>query len=96
MVKLSNNFGENFLVYIYSNAEWKIYKFLIFKVIKVGFQVNIQLSKLMRSRKKDTQKKKYKPYMAKKTIYPGTQGRKNKILKMPNDLTGINKIPIVG
>ena len=29
------------------------------------------------------------------TIYPGTQGRKNTVLKMPIDLTGINKVPIV-
>ena len=28
--------------------------------------------------------------MAKKTIYPGTQGRKNKVLRKPIDLTGIN------
>ena len=32
--------------------------------------------------------------MAKKTIYPGTQGRKNEVLKRPIDLTGINKVPI--
>ena len=67
-------------------------------VIKVGLQVNIQLSKLKQPRKKDTVKKKkhYKPYMAKKVIYPGTQGRKNKVLKRPIDLTGINKVPMVG
>ena len=35
-------------------------------------------------------------YMAKKTIYPGTRGRNNKVLKRPIDLTGINKVPIVG
>ena len=29
--------------------------------------------------------------MAKKTIYPGTQGRKNKVLIRPIDLTGIEK-----
>ena len=34
--------------------------------------------------------------MAKKTIYPGTRGRKNKVLKRPIDFTGINKVPIVG
>ena len=34
--------------------------------------------------------------MAKKTIYPGTRGWKNKVLKMPIDLTGMNKVPIVG
>ena len=34
--------------------------------------------------------------MAKKTIYPRTQGRKNKVLKGPIDLTGTNKVPIVG
>ena len=34
--------------------------------------------------------------MSKKTINPGTQGRKNRVLKRPFDLTGINKIPIVG
>ena len=31
--------------------------------------------------------------MAKKVIYPGTQGRKNKVLNRPFD---INKVPIVG
>ena len=34
--------------------------------------------------------------MAEKTIYPGTQGRKNKVFKRPFGLTGINKVPIVG
>ena len=34
--------------------------------------------------------------MAKKTVYPGTQGRKNKVLKGPIDLTGTNKVPMVG
>ena len=29
--------------------------------------------------------------MAKKTIYPGTQGRKNKVLERHVDLTGIKK-----
>ena len=41
-------------------------------------------------------KKHDKPDMAKKTIYPETRGRKNKVLKRPIDLTGINKAPIVG
>ena len=31
-------------------------------------------------------------YMAKKTIYPGIRSRKNKVLKRPIDLTGINKV----
>ena len=39
--------------------------------------------------------KHYKPYMAKKNIYPGTRGRKNKVFKGPIDMTGINKVPIV-
>ena len=34
--------------------------------------------------------------MAKKAIYSGTQGRKNKVLKKPIDLAGNNKVPIVG
>ena len=34
--------------------------------------------------------------MAKKTIYPGTQVRKNKVLTRAIDLAGINKVPIVG
>ena len=34
--------------------------------------------------------------MVKKAIYPGTQGRNDKVLKRPIDLTGINKVPIVG
>ena len=60
-------------------------------------QVNIQLSKLKQPEKKISYKKKYyKPYMAKKTIDPGSQGRKYKVLKRPIDLTGINKVPIVG
>ena len=45
---------------------------------------------------KDTIKKHHKPYMAKKAIDSGTQGRKNKVLKRPIDyLTSINKGPIV-
>ena len=34
--------------------------------------------------------------MAVKTIYPVTRDRKNKVLKRPIDLTGINKVPTVG
>ena len=64
--------------------------------MKVELQVNIQLSKLKRPRKRDTIKKHYKSYMTKTTICPGTRGRKNKVLKRPIDLTGINKVPIVG
>ena len=42
-------------------------------------------------------KKHYKPYMAKKTIVPGTQGRKNKFLKRPIiNLTDANTVQIVG
>ena len=41
-------------------------------------------------------KKVQQPYMAKKTIYSGTQGRKNKVLNRHIDLPGINKVPIVG
>ena len=44
-------------------------------------QVNIQLGKLKRPGKKGTMKK---------AQQPGTQGRKNKVLKRPIDLTGIN------
>ena len=47
------------------------------------------------SREIDTIKKQYKSSKSKKTIYPGTQGRKNKVLKRPFDLTGINQVPIV-
>ena len=36
------------------------------------------------------------PYMAKQTIYPGTHDRKYKVLNRHIDLTGINKVPIVG
>ena len=32
--------------------------------------------------------------MAKRTIFSGTQGRKNKVLKRPIELTDINKVPI--
>ena len=46
------------------------------------------------SEEKDTKKKNhYKPYMTKKAIDSGTRGRKNKVLKRPIDLTGINKVP---
>ena len=34
--------------------------------------------------------------MAKRAIDSGTQGRKNQVLKRPIDLTGINKVPILG
>ena len=34
--------------------------------------------------------------MTKKTIYPGTRGRKKKVLKRPIDFKGINKVPIMG
>ena len=34
--------------------------------------------------------------MAKKSIYPGTRGKKNKVLKSPIDLKGSNEVPIVG
>ena len=69
------------MVYIYSNAERDEEEFLIFKVLKVGLHVNIHLSKLKTAKKKRYLKKKhYKPYMAKKTSYPATQGRRNKVL----------------
>ena len=34
--------------------------------------------------------------MAKRANVSGTQGRKNKVLKRPIALTGINKVPILG
>ena len=40
-------------------------------------------------------KKAQQPYMAKNTIYPETQGRKNKVLNRHINLTGINKVPNV-
>ena len=85
-------------MYVYSKTEWKKYKFVIFKVTKSlvasKFKANSQLK---RPRKKNTIKKKhYKPFMVKKTINPGTRGRKNKVLKGPIDLTGINKVLTVG
>ena len=50
----------------------------------------------MRLRKKDAMKKRYKLFKAKKIItYPGAKSRKNKVLKGPIDLTGINKVPIL-
>ena len=52
----------------------KIYKFLISKVIKSSI-ASKYTAQLKPSRKKDTIKK---PYMAKKTIYSKTQGRKIK------------------
>ena len=72
MVKLSHYFGKNLWCTFTQMLNEKKYKFFIFWVIKVELQVNIQLSKLKRPRKEFTMKKKhYKPYMAKKTIYPG-------------------------
>ena len=59
-------------------------------------QENIQLRKLKRPRKKDTIKKHYKFHMDKKTIYPGKQERKIKVLKSPIAMTGIQKVLIVG
>ena len=60
-------------------------------------QVNIQLRKLKRPSKKVAIKKALQTiYMAKKTIYPGKRGIKNKVLKRHIDLTGINKVRIVG
>ena len=53
-------------------------------------QVNIQLSKLKRPRK-NYEKSSTTLYVQKKTIYPGTQGRKNKVFERPIDLTGIKK-----
>ena len=55
----------------------KKYKFLIFKFKSWV----VRKYTAQQSRKKRYYKKKhYKPYMAKKTIYPGTQGRKNTVL----------------
>ena len=68
----------------------KKFKFLIFTVTKSW------VASKFRKKKRDTIKRHYKPYMVKKTIYPGTRGRKSKVLKKPIDLTGINKVPIVG
>ena len=64
------------MVYIYSNAERKKCKFLFLKVIKVGLQV-YSSANLSGQEKTNTIKKHNKVYMAKKTIYPGTQDRKN-------------------
>ena len=50
----------------------------------------------MYSSENKKKKKYYKLYMAKKSIYPGTRGKKNKVLKRPIDLTGSNEVPIVG
>ena len=65
----------------------------------MGLQVNIQLSKLKQPRKKNNyvciKKSTIKPYMAKKTIYPGTEGGKNKVLKRHIDVIGIIKVTIV-
>ena len=58
-------------------------------------QVNIQLSKLKRPRKKEKYEKAQQTLYGLKTIHPGTQGGKNKALKRPIDLTGIIKVPIV-
>ena len=78
MVKLSHYSDRNLWYTFTQMLNEKKYKFSIFKVIKVGLQVNIQLSKLKRPRKKDTIKKHYNlTWPKKKTIYPGTQGRKN-------------------
>ena len=46
-------------------------------------------------RRKILYKKHYKPYMAEKAIDFGKTGSKDKVLKRPIDLTGINKGQIV-
>ena len=80
MVKFSNNIGKNLWCTITQILNVTKYIFLIFKVIK-RLQVNIELRKLKRSRKKNTIKMQYKPHMAKMTLYPETRGRKNKVLE---------------
>ena len=65
-------------------------------VIKVGLQVNIQLSKLKQPRKKDTVKKALQTLYGQKDHIPWNTGQKKKILIRPIDLTGFNKVPMVG
>ena len=98
MVKLSNIFGMNLWYTSLTQMLNEKYKFLIFKVIKSWVVSKYTAQQTFKQqRKRDTIKKHYKPYMAKKkTIYHGTQGMKNKVLTRAIDLTGINKVPIVG
>ena len=48
---------------------------------KIKVTSRIRTQQTLAAEKKDTTKKPYKPYMAKKAIDSGTQGRKNKVLK---------------
>ena len=58
-------------------------------------QINIHLSKLKWPRKYYTYIKNI--YIYKNTnLTHGTQGRKNKVLKRPLNLTGMTKVPILG
>ena len=64
---------------------------------KVGLQVNIQLSKLKRPRKKDTTKKSLQTLNGQKDHLPWTTGKeKFSLIKRTIDLTGIKKSPVVG
>ena len=50
----------------------------------------------MRPRKKDAMKKAQQTLYDQKDHLPWNTGQENKVLKRPIDLTGINKVPIVG
>ena len=59
--------------------------------------VNIQLIKLKRPRKKkDTITKAQQTLYDQKHHLPWNSGKDNKVLKRPIDLTGINKVAIMG
>ena len=64
------------------------YNFLIFKVLKSWIASKYTYSSAnLAAKKKTILKKHHKPHMAKNTIYPGTRGRKNKVLKSHVDLS---------
>ena len=77
---------------IISKIKSKMFK--VFKLMISWAASIIYNSANLSDRERRYYKKSYKPYMTKETTNPGTQERKNKVLKRI-DLTGINKVPIV-
>ena len=63
------------MMYIYSNTEWKKYKFLIFKVTKSWLQVNLQLSQLKRPRIRRYYKKAWQTLYGQKDHLPWNTGK---------------------
>ena len=81
MVEISNCFDKNSWCTFTKMLNEKQYKFYIFKVIKNGLQVNIQLSELKRPRKKDTIKKALQTLYGQKDHIPWNTGQEKSSLK---------------